>query len=695
LKEKYGSNHCAKIVTYACFHAKGIVRDVGRIFDIPMVETNKLCSLVIERSGGDARASFSLEDTFEEFEYANEYKKRHPEAAEIACKLEGHIRHRGIHAGALVISERDISSYVPIAKLNGEIVTDWEKFQVEEMKLIKFDILGLKTLSVIEDAAKSAGVKLPREFEDKDVYNNIFKQGRTEGVFQFETPGLTKLVTSIQAAGFHELYDCSALFRPSALHSGQTSIYVKRAKGEEEASPLHPLLKDITAHTKGIILYQEQIMKIMFEIGKMSWATAEMSRKIITKSKGKGAFEKLRGEFVNNAIKFHGMDQADAEKLFDVVSTSGSYGFNEIHVVAYSIISYWCAWLKHYHPHHFFAALLKHEDKKSDIFRYLQAARRENIKVEFPHINKSKIGYQLAEDNTIVAGFESIVGIGAKTAEKIIKGQPYASFEDFKKRIKPSKKITQGLVIADAFRDFDINKKLVYSKDPKTDYNAHDKITDDFDDKALTKLIYQHTTLSPDIDIADTFEFGDFDFVNVAETEEHAQKQALIRGIVTEKVNKDKLLLTSTSFKGHDHEKFFEQHMFYLNVNDGSGDIAVQINPYTYTQFKDLLQDIESKPIRALGILSKDGKKMYCDALEVLEEGQQMVTALQQDHEHIRIVSAVPCVSKNQKSYYRLKFSDGGEGLCFRFPAVLKVGQLVRYRKSKDPFVEVRLVEQH
>jgi len=685
LKEKYGANHCAKIITSSRFHPKGVLKDIGRIFDIPSRETNKICSIIIERSGGDARASFGLTDTFEEFSEAKEYKKKYPQASAIACKLEGHIRHKGIHAAGLIISDRDISEYVPITRLSGEIVTEWEKFQTEDMGLVKFDILGLKTLSVIESAVQLSGCVLPTSFEDENIYKNIFQSGNTAGVFQIETVGLTKLAQSIKLKNFNQLYDVTTLYRPGALHSGQTQVYVNRVLGLDEVKPFHPLLTEITASTQGIICYQEQIMRIMHEVGCMSWATAEMARKVITKSKGKDAFNKMRAEFVNNANRIHKMERSEAEDLYDIVSTFGSYSFNKSHAVEYSIISYQCAWLKNYYPAEFFAALLMNEKDKTSVFRYLQDADKNNVSIEYPDVNFSKENYSIY-DKKIYAGFDAIIGVGKKTAEKIIKLQPYTSYEDFIKRCKPSSKIMKGLIISDCFRSFGINKKnCFYGTDSKEkNFNQY---KEDFTDKELAKLIYNHTTMRPKMDIKSTFDFGDYDFVDIIDCIKYPKKQILIRGIVTEVLNKDKLLRPTLK----DHKHSFEQHMIFLNLNDGTGDIAVQVNPWTYELYQSKISDLSAQPIIAMGQISVDGRKMYCDLLELADDKNHIKKFFKDKETNILIASAQPALSKKGNSYYRILISDGATGLCFKPPEKLFPGMKVRYRITKDPFIDLQI----
>jgi len=688
LKNEYGENNCAKVATYSRFHPKGILRDMGRIYSISIKEIEKICSLIIERSGGDARASFGLYDTFEEYQEAKDFKKIYPDAVDVAIKLEGHIRHKGIHAAAMVVTEKDINNYVPIGKVNGEIVTEWEKQLAEDMKLIKFDILGLKTLSVISDCIKDSGVEPPSTFDDPEVYKKVFEKGKTLGVFQAETVGMGKLIKQLKTSDFKTLYHATTLFRPSALHSGQTQMYEDRKLGKQEVKYEHPLLEELTKDTLGTIMFQEQIMQIMNRIGGMSWATAEMARKVITKSKGKKAFEEMRAEFVKNANKLHSMPTEEAEKLYDVVSTFGSYGFNMAHAVEYSIISYWCAYYKTHHPLAFHKAILKYETDAVKISNYLDDAKSNNIEIEYPHINLSGIQYEIKNDK-IYSGFDAIKGIGERTAEKIIKHQPYENFEDFLKRSGTSKSILKKLIIADCFRDFKINKKVCCSDEIKNIQNYYDEIIPDFSDIEYAELIMGNTTLKPKIDLINTYDFGEMDFTNISDLgEEYGGQLGYVRGIVTAVINKDKLILQG--IRNHSHQ--FENHMFYLNLNDGTGNLAIQVNPWTYDKYKDVIRELEGKPLVAYGKFAKSGQKMYAELLEIPKETNdisKLYKSLKGDKPII--ISSTPAVSKKGNSYYRLTISDGAEGLCFQPPQRLYAGMKIGYRITKSPFIEIKV----
>jgi DNA polymerase III alpha subunit len=578
--------------------------------------------IVCKNSGGDARASLSLTDTFLEFEEAKKFKALYEIAVDVACKLEGTIRHKGLHAAAMAVTENDVCSFVPINKINGEVVTEFEKQACEDAGLIKFDILGLNTLTIIGDCMKTSGAILPKKFEDIKVYETVFQKGKTLGVFQFNTTGMGKLIQQLMPTDFHTLYDACSLYRPSCLHSGQTMQYVNRKLGKEKIEYMHHLLEPITKNTLGVLIFQEQVMQIMHSVGGLSWATAESARKIITKSKGKDAFNKIREEFVRNAKSLHKIPEEESNKLYDVVSTFGSYGMNKAHTVEYSIISYWCAWLKTYYPQHFYNALLKHEKDEAIIQEAITEAQSLGFIIEYPDINKSDINYSLV-DSTIYAGFNSIIGIGNKVASKIIANRPYTSIEDFKKRTKCSDKLFNALVIADCFRVFNKNRKQILSG--KTQLSLSEfglGVTipqEDFTDLEIAQQIIELTKLKPNVDIKKLYDFGKYNFIDIANiTQQHAGTIQQIRGICTAVYNKDKLLRHELK----QHQFKFEEHMIYLNINDGTGNIAAQINPATYEKYQTLLQNADKQPISIIGRITADGKKMYADILQLVGKYQ-------------------------------------------------------------------------
>ncbi len=685
-RNTYGEDHCAKVATYSRFHPKGILRDIGRIFDIPVSDINKICSLVIERSGGDARASMGLQDTFAEFAEAKEFKARYPLASEIAMKLEGGIRHRSSHAAAMVVSELSIEHYAPINKIGGVICLEWEKQLVEDMHLIKFDVLGLKTLTIINEAAKAANVNLPRTFDDSKVYETIFKHADSDGIFQLGTVGMQKFSEQLNISSFSDLYDATTLFRPSCLHSGQAAVYANRKQGKEPITYFHPALESITKQSRGVILYQEQIMQIMNQVAGLSWATAEMARKVITKSKGKDAFNKMRQDFVNGAKIKSGLEKEDAEKLFDVVSTFGSYGFNKAHAVEYSIISYWSAWLKTYYPLQFYYAFLKYENEDKEIKKMISDAEKRNIKIQYPEVNISDHSYRIY-NGKIYAGLNAVIGIGNRTAEKIIKNRPYKSYEDFIKKVKISSKIKKGLIAANAFRTFnDLNAKTEF---------LGDYFEEDFSNKEKAKMIYEYTSLIPNMQISNLYKFGNFNFINVKDLQKYSDEFIFVRGMITDSLKKDNLLRVD---ERHTHK--FERRLLYLNLNDDTGNVALHVGPETYEKYHNILKDIKKHPVVVYGKAVSSGNKIITDMIEIVD-GDLEETELRnifyedellEDPNESFIVSAHPRVSKKGNSFYSIRLANGMEGLCFRFSEKLFPGMKVKFWMNQEPFINLKLI---
>ncbi len=708
LKNKYGEAHYGKVITYSTWHAKGAMRDVGRIFQIPTAEINKISNLVVTRSGGDARVDFCLQDTFTEFEQAKEFYKKYKLACDVAIGLEGRIRHRGLHAAAIVLTKDPLASLVPIAKLNGEICTAWDKKEVESAYLVKFDILGLKTLSVINSTINliEPKPKLPVAFDDAKVFDTVFKKGKCLGVFQFETSGLNKLSKQLKIDSFKLLYDANTLYRPGPLHSGETAEYVLRHNKSKEWSYDHKLLEPITKDTLGLILYQEQVMKVMFDLGKFSWATAESARKIMTKSQGRKEFNKMRDEFTRNAKLEHCLAPEESGKIFDVVSTFGSYGFNKSHAVGYSIISYWCAWLKTYYPREFFTTLLSKEDDSNQIANYVRDAKSFKLEIKTPDINLSKIGYYIS-DNKIAAGFDSVKGIGLRSAQKLIKHQPY-TFNSFIKS-KPSKTIWENLTKSGALDSFGYNRRtlmelreeIIKNKEVRAEQTEYDEKT-----KALMQIeVLDLPSEKPAIDyfdnpFADKIKFskiGELEFMEFVD-------EVWIKGVITFiNFKQEGLEGQWTMF-----DNVLERRYAHLNINDGTGNVLVHLAPEQYTYYKKHLEEGKGSPVLIKGHSIPNFNKIYCDGMIVLtdidyknplirflQHGRK--SALQQvkaryPKANVKIIKSVTYkVSKKKNPYARLNFyGDDKQGLVFKLTSdIFVVGQVIAYTCRTEPFLEV------
>jgi len=427
LRKKF--KNVASISTYQLFKDKGVVRDVARVFDVPLGEVNKALKPV---------------DTFEDFEESPEtawFREKYPEVVRFCNKIRGKIRSVGVHAAGVVVAKEDISKYAPIETrsdpsdtVSGRIpVIAYDMDQAASIGLIKLDALGLKTLSVIDDTLKMIEHRKNKKIilkdiplDDKNIFNNL-SQGYTKGVFQAEATPYTNLLIKMGVDKFEDLAASNALVRPGAMNTVGAS-YIARKKGLEDISYIHPVVRDFTERTYGVIIYQEQVMQACVHLGGMSWAEADKVRKIIGKKKEAKEFDQFKDKFIQGAKNFISTDQAEA--LWHDFEAHAGYSFNRSHAIAYSMLSYWTAWLKHYYPLEFIFALLKNEGDKDARTEYLLEAKRLGIKILLPHINESELDFSI-QGNSIRFGLSNIKFISDGIAKKIISSRPYNSFENF------------------------------------------------------------------------------------------------------------------------------------------------------------------------------------------------------------------------------------------------------------------------
>jgi len=426
LRKKF--KHVASISTYTYFKDKGVIRDVARAFLIPLGEVNKALKGV---------------ETFEEFESSSstlEFRQKYPEVIKFASQLRGRIRSNGMHAAGVVVAKDDISKYVPIETrkdpsndVSGRIpVVAYDMEQTADLGLIKLDVLGLKTLSVIDDAITIINNK-GKEIILKDIPLDdpkVFKDlsdGFTKGVFQAEATPYTNLLMKMGVDNFEDLAASNALVRPGAMNTVGGS-YIRRKRGEEMTTYAHPIMQEFTKRTYGVIIYQEQVMQACVYLGGMSWADADKVRKIIGKKRDASEFDQYREQFVTGASQH--ITREDAEKLWHDFEAHAGYSFNRSHAIAYSMLSYYTAWLKHYYPLEFMFAILKNENDKDARTDYLLEAKRLGIKVLLPHINESALDFSI-QGNSLRFGLSDIKFISHKVGSKIIATRPYNSMKHF------------------------------------------------------------------------------------------------------------------------------------------------------------------------------------------------------------------------------------------------------------------------
>jgi len=432
LKKKF--KHVASISTYQYFKDKGVIRDVARSFLVPLGEVDKALKGV---------------ETFDEYESSpstEEFRKKYPEVTKYASMLRGKIRGNGMHASGVVVAKDDISKYVPIEtrkdpseSVSGRIpVVAYDMEQTADLGLIKLDVLGLKTLSVIDDTLKTIksikkeNIDLKNVALDDPKVFSMLSNGFTKGVFQAEATPYTNLLMKMGVSTFEDLAASNALVRPGAMNT-VGGAYIRRKKGEEMVTYAHPIMHQFTERTYGVIIYQEQVMQACVYLGGMSWADADKVRKIIGKKKDASEFDQYREKFITGACKH--ITKEDAEKLWHDFEAHAGYSFNRSHAIAYSMLSYYTAWLKFYYPLEFMFAILKNEKDKDARTDYLLEAKRLGIKVLLPHVNESDIDFSI-QGNSIRFGLSNIKFISDKLGSKIINNRPFKSYEDFVEKTK-------------------------------------------------------------------------------------------------------------------------------------------------------------------------------------------------------------------------------------------------------------------
>lgn len=424
--------HVASISTFTYFKDKGVVRDASRVLGVPLADVNRVLKTI---------------DTYDDFVSGPDskwFRDQYPDVQKIANYLRGRIRSVGMHAAGVIVSKEPINKYAPMETRNdtsslvsGRIpVVAYDMNQAEEIGLIKIDLLGLKTLSVINTAVTQIkqlhGVDidlLNLDMEDEKVYNDL-SNGFTKGVFQAEAAPYTNLLTRMGVDNFGQLVASNALVRPGAMNT-VGGDYIARKQGRASVPRVHEIYDRITAETYGLPIYQEQVMLLCNELAGMSWSDADKIRKIIGKKKDVSEFEQYKTKFIEGASDK--INPKMAEKLWHDFEAHSNYSFNKSHAVAYSTLSYWAAWLKHYYPLEFMFAILSNEQDKDSRTDYLIEAKRLGIKILLPHVNRSEAGFSI-KDGAIVFGLSDVKYLSDKLSPRLIAMRPFHSYAEMREK---------------------------------------------------------------------------------------------------------------------------------------------------------------------------------------------------------------------------------------------------------------------
>jgi Zierdtviridae DNA polymerase len=444
LVSKYGEGCVNNVGTFGTYKAKLALDDVARVFQIPKYEVETVKNLLIERSSGDLRASATIEDTVIQFEEARQAVERHPNMI-TAMDLEGNVKGFGVHAAGLVISNGPITDICATItrkdKQDREItVVSLDKYDAERQGMLKLDLLGLNTMTVLTECLRLTGMTLKSLYSlplDIPEVLDVFRRNDVVGIFQFEGRALRSVNGSLKAETFNEICDATALARPGPLHNGAANAYIDIKRGLKRPERIHPALDRITGHTNYQIVYQEQILRIVREIGGFDWTASAYIRKIISRKIGEQEFQRQFGKFQAGARKLHkrepdmpAMSDDQIKTIWGDCITSGSYAFNAAHSRSYGYISYFTAYFKALYPAVFYAASLNKGSKGSGTASggvkidrkqtLLQDAAKHDIKVLPPSLQSSELGWSVVDDHVLQAGFEQIKGFANKRAQALL-----------------------------------------------------------------------------------------------------------------------------------------------------------------------------------------------------------------------------------------------------------------------------------
>lgn len=480
IKEKYGPDHVAQISTVSKLHGKGAFRDICRVLDVPMMEVNRLAKYIDDETPLEEIVGLNAE--------MKAFTERYPKLPEYLVKLGGQIRSRSQHAGGVIVSSDGFDGRAVIESRKGDsaLAVNWTMSECDHMGLLKFDILGLDNISVLKNAADMVKERTGKEIDYFEIEPNDpevlkeFSDGNTGGFFQFEGDGMTSVCTGVAPiTAFEDLIQVAALYRPGPLDSGMVQSFIKRKKGEEPISYLHPKEAEITKPTRGLLIFQEQVAALFVELAGFTKAEADKMRKIISKKLGMEEFEKYREAWLKGcAENTPDLDPAIASGLFDSIVKFASYSFNKSHSACYAYIAYLNAYMKHYHPTEFCAGLLQCKVGKTEkVKRYVQECKRLGIEVMPPDINFSDGNFRVTGDKRIHAGFRSVKGIAEKATVEILKarqtGGGFIDFKDFllkTERRTINKRVIEALAYCGAFTSIEKNTKWIV-----TNYEALSK----------------------------------------------------------------------------------------------------------------------------------------------------------------------------------------------------------------------------
>src|SRR6516164_2521815 len=471
VQERYGRDRVAQIITFGTLQARGVLRDVGRVLQMPYGQVDKFCKLVPQNPLNPVTLARAIDDE-PRLQAARDSDPVVARAFNIAQKLEGLHRHASTHAAGIVIGERPLNEMVPLYRdpKSNMPVTQFNMKWVEQAGLVKFDFLGLKTLTVLETAAallRKRGVEIDLAaipLDDEKTYA-MLARAEAVGIFQLESQGMRRALLDMRPDRFEDIIALVALYRPGPMANIPT--YCVRKHGVERPDYIHPMLEPVLRETFGVIVYQEQVMQAAQLLAGYSLGEADLLRRAMGK-KIRSEMQKQRSRFVSGCVE-RDIERGQAEAIFELLARFADYGFNKSHAAAYALVAYQTAFMKANYPVEFLAASMTLDMGNTDKLSEFRAeAERLSVKVESPSVNRSGVDFEVA-GSTIHYALAALKGVGRQAVEAIVEargGRPFADLSDFAARINPravNKRVLESLAAAGAFDALESNRARVFA----------------------------------------------------------------------------------------------------------------------------------------------------------------------------------------------------------------------------------------
>jgi DNA polymerase III alpha subunit len=414
LGEKYGANNVARLGNINTLKPKSVLAAACKRFDIPDKAKFDLVNVLEEHSSGSSLYGHGLQHALETTEPGRRFRENYPEAL-VMTQTENHASHTGVHAAGVIVCNVPVNEFCTIGP---DGVAHIDKPDSEALNLLKIDALGLRTLGIIEDSGMVTAEQLyALKLDDPEVFG-VFNSHKFCGIFQFEGQAQRTVSAQVHIDSFQSIDHITALSRPGPLGGGAAQKYINRAAGREAVVATHPRMQEMLQDTFGVVLYQEQVMRIVREIGKFSWEDTTVIRKAMSGRKGEEFFNKQGVKFIAGAAE-DGIDEHLANAIWLELCSFGAWGMNKSHTCAYSVISYWCAWMKRYHPLEYAAACLRSAKDDDQTMEILREMAREGVAYVPFDIDLSDVNWSV-QDGKLVGGFMNLVGFGPAKSVKAV-----------------------------------------------------------------------------------------------------------------------------------------------------------------------------------------------------------------------------------------------------------------------------------